>query len=76
MRRRTKEDVLEEFRRADLRPLWVGRAAYLWSEGEPDRAKALKELKADLVREDMVIRGRAARPVYYDLLGRAPTRLG
>jgi hypothetical protein len=50
----TKEDVLEEFRRADLRPLWVGRAAYLWSEGEPDRAKALKELKVDLVAEDMV----------------------
>jgi hypothetical protein len=50
----TKEDVLEEFRRADLRPLWLGRQAYLWSAGESDRAKALKELKNDLVREDLV----------------------
>jgi hypothetical protein len=50
----TKQDVLEEFRRADLRPLWVGRVAYLWSEGEPDRAAALKQLKTDLVSEDMV----------------------
>ena len=50
----TKEEVLEEFRRADLRPLWLGRLAYLWSNSRDDRAAALKELKGDLVREDLV----------------------
>ena len=50
----TKDEVLEEFGRADLRPLWLGRIAYLWSEGQPDRATAIKQLRLDLIREDML----------------------
>jgi hypothetical protein len=50
----TKERVLEEVRRADLRPLWIGRYAYLWSSTQPDRCEALRELKRDLVRDDFI----------------------
>ncbi len=50
----TKERVLEEVRRADLRPLWIGRYAYLWSSTQPDRSEALRELKGDLVRDDFI----------------------
>ena len=50
----TKERVLEEVRRADLRPLWIGRYAYLWSSTQPDRSAALRELKGDLVRDDFI----------------------
>jgi hypothetical protein len=47
----TKERVLEEVRRADLRPLWIGRYASLWAGTCADRNEALKELRADMVRE-------------------------
>ena len=50
----TKEDVLAEIRRADLRPLWIGRYAHLWSSTQADRCEALRELKADLVRDDFI----------------------
>jgi hypothetical protein len=50
----TKERVLEEVRRSDLRPLWIGHYAALWSGTCPDRQAALKELKADMVQEQYV----------------------
>jgi hypothetical protein len=50
----TDGDVLEEVRRADLRPLWVGRIAFLRVARENDRAEALKRLKLLLVQEDHV----------------------
>ena len=55
----SKERVLEEVRRADLRPLWIGHYAWLWSSKKPDRQVAMQELKQDLVREDFI--GVAAR---------------
>jgi hypothetical protein len=50
----TKERVLEEARRYELRPLWIGHYAALWSATCPDRQRALKELKADLVSEHLL----------------------
>ena len=46
--------MLEEVRRADLRPLWIGRIAFLRVAREADRGEALKRLKMLLVKEDHV----------------------
>ena len=49
-----RADVIEAFRRDELRPLWLGRYAYLWIADQPDRAKELKALKMDLVAAQLV----------------------
>ena len=46
-------DVVEHYRQAELRPLWLGRVSHLWVADQDDRAKALKELKAALVADDL-----------------------
>jgi len=45
--------VIGEYRKADLRPLWLGQVTYRWIAEQPDRAKALREVKSALVREDL-----------------------
>ena len=50
----TKQILLEKFRRFESRPLHLGRLCFVWIENKPDRAQALKCLKADLVADDQV----------------------
>jgi len=45
----SREDVIEECRRGDLRPLWTGRTIYRWLVLQPDRGDEKRELRKALV---------------------------
>jgi hypothetical protein len=50
----SRAEVVEAFRRDELRPLWLGRAAFQWIEDKADRVAELRALKADLCKADLV----------------------